>query len=130
MAHRALSGPLTSLWAACRQIEIVTLENAYMLVIPERDDDFKAWINQNPGGYVINANKTSGTAMPMYWHRADCIHVRWDDHPEAVWVQGDHLKICSLDPGELAAWTKSRPEPLNYCMTCRDKFAKEHPPSP
>jgi hypothetical protein len=60
----------------------------------------------------------------MYWHRADCAHIE----PSEGWrfVGDDLMKACALDPGELAAWAKQRPEALRYCADCRSKWVKEH----
>lgn len=47
-----------------------------MVEYPQQDVVFLQWTEQNPTGFVINAHKTS--AVPMYWHRADCGHLKPD----------------------------------------------------
>lgn len=59
----------------------------------------------------------------MYWHRADCDHIRPDE--SLRFVEGQRIKACSLYPGALASWVKKQPEPLKYCITCRDKWRSE-----
>lgn len=90
---------------------------------PETEGEYTAWVTQHKhDGYVINAHKTG--AAPMYWHRADCGHIRPDG--STPFIERDYFKACALDPGALAVWAKQRPEPLNYCKDCAWKWDKEH----
>jgi hypothetical protein len=91
------------------------------IVMPVTDADYEAWIRAHPHGYVINIPKSEGGVM--YWRRADCDHIRPDG--TLRFVEGQRIKACSLDPGALASWVKQQPQPLNYCITCRDKWRSE-----
>lgn len=90
--------------------------------LPATNEAYEAWVKEHPQGYIIRALHSH--TKPLYWHRADCPHIE----PSEGWrfVGGDLMKACALDPGELAAWAKERPEKLRYCRDCRSKWAKEH----
>jgi hypothetical protein len=59
----------------------------------------------------------------MMWHRADCGHIQ----PDGVlrFVEGDDMKACSLNAGELAVWACSRGKQMDYSDTCRTKRFSE-----
>lgn len=84
--------------------------------LPPTGGDYEKWMRQHPHGYVINASKTS--SAPMVWHRAHCHHIRPDGNTSFVGSQS--VKACSMDPGVLAVWAKSRPEALTVCGDCRE----------
>lgn len=91
-----------------------------MVLLPKTDEEFETWRDQHPGGYIINAHKQHG--LPMYWHQAGaCWHISGHDN----WVNGDYLKACSLNAGELAVWAKARREELRYCQDCAARWEKE-----
>jgi len=91
------------------------------IVLPSTDAEYETWIDAHKRGYVVNIPKTD--SWVMYWHRADCDHIRPDG--TLRFVEGQRIKACSLDPGALASWVKQQPQPLNYCLTCRDKWRSE-----
>ena|SRR5579859_4313060 len=95
--------------------------SADLVFLPEHDVEYQEWVRQYPHGFVINAHKNA--AYPMYWHRADCGHIQ----PNGIlrFVEGEFIKACSLNPGELAAWAKPRSEGLNYCKDCRSRWLNE-----
>jgi hypothetical protein len=92
-----------------------------LVVEPQSDADFEAWLIEHPDGHVINAQ--SPGSVSMYWHRADCGHFLplGVTHP----VEGRSIKAYSLNPGALAAWAVRRGGNLNYCQTCREKWLGE-----
>ena len=98
------------------------MEGEHGVFLPATNEAYEAWVRQHPQGYVVNASKSQ--TQELFWHRADCPHIG----PAEGWryVGDDLMKACALDPGELAAWVKQRPEGLRYCADCRSKWAKEH----
>lgn len=65
----------------------------------------------------------------MVWHQATCGTLRWDKE-EVRWVEGEAIKACSMNPGELAVWAKERREELKYCTFCQHDWEKEHRTAP
>jgi hypothetical protein len=61
----------------------------------------------------------------MYWHQATCGTIKWD-HKDVTWVEGEFLKACSMNPGELAVWAKVRTEELKYCKHCQQAWNANH----
>lgn len=96
------------------------MDESNLIEFPSTEAEYEHWIEANPQGQVVNAHKTG--AFPMYWHRADCGHIQPGSTHK---VEGDYIKACSLNPGALAAWTKTRSEELNYCTHCRHKWLGE-----
>jgi hypothetical protein len=91
-----------------------------LVSLPDTEEQFATWVRADPHGYVINAHRRH--QIRMVWHRADCPTL---NDPNSVYITGDFLKACSLNPGALAEWAKPRREPLEYCLACRDRWVRE-----
>ncbi len=62
---------------------------------PSNDQDYTAWRDANPSGYVINAEPGWGGYVLL--HRATCTHMR--SHPP--FVTASYIKVCSDSAAEL-----------------------------
>ncbi len=94
---------------------------AMVILSPTQETEYAAWVQQHPQGFVINASKNGAGAM--FWHRADCGTIQ--PYKDTRLVEGDNLKVCSLDPGALVLWALSRGGMMNFCQECRGKWLRE-----
>jgi hypothetical protein len=95
-----------------------------LVVIPETEDEYAAWVAQHPEGFVVNVPRDRGDRQ-MYWHQANCSFIL----PSAEWrsVGPDSFKVCSVHPGALAVWAKSQSLELRYCDDCQRPWIRKHP---
>lgn len=98
-------------------------ERSSRVVVPDSEAGYARWIRQNQQGYVVNAPRSSMSTAKMMWHRADCGHIQPGGNLR--FVEGDDMKACSLNAGELAAWACSRGRQMDYCDTCRNRWNGE-----
>ena len=88
-----------------------------------RDDDegYRDWIQRNPGGYVINIQR-SHKPTDAHLHDADC-RTLTDQLDRDVSLTGPYVKICGplTDLEEWAA--KDVRDSIQPCGTCRGSGA-------
>jgi hypothetical protein len=84
---------------------LVWLKEEPGVVVPFKDDTsgFRAWISDNPDGYLVNAERNPKPSY-LVLHRADCLHFKGE--PDLNWTK-DYIKFCSLAAGELEDWAAS-----------------------
>jgi len=87
-------------------------------ITPFRDDDdgFFAWLEANPDGYLINAERNP---KPNYLvlHRSGCPHFK-GGASVTHWTK-DYVKFCSRDRQDLEAWAVSEIHgEVTLCRTC------------
>src|SRR5215813_13300541 len=83
---------------------------------PKTDAEYIAWVTQHPDGFVVNTH-----GGEMMWHQVGCGYIM----PGGNWSPFGHAKACSVHPGALAAWAKSRPQQsLRYCTDCRNDWTR------
>jgi hypothetical protein len=85
-----------------------------------RDDDsgFSSWLDGNPEGYFINAERNPG---PNYivLHRSGCPH--FSRNPGLHWTK-DYIKLCSASRPHLEEWAASAVDgEVTLCRTCFGK---------
>ncbi len=90
-----------------------------MVYLPPSGGDYGDWVKAHPDGFVINV--PAGNA-DMTWHQVGCGHIM----PGGDWNALGHSKACSVHPGELAVWAKSRSQGLRYCTDCQSEWSKTH----
>jgi hypothetical protein len=72
-----------------------------MLIIINDDPAYVSWLSRHRQGYVIDS-KRKPTKNHLILHRATCSVIK--PHKRARLTSGAHIKACSLDVEELAAW--------------------------
>jgi hypothetical protein len=92
-----------------------------MLIIINDDAAYTSWIFRHRGGFVIDS-KRKPTKGHLTLHRATCPIIK--PHKRARLTTGAHLKACSLDAAELAAWaveqTQGAPTACSQCQPDRE----------
>ena len=86
-------------------------------IILFRDDDsgFSDWLDGNPAGYFINAERSPGPKY-LVLHRSGCPH--FSRNPGLHWTK-DYIKICSAGRHRLEEWAASAVgAEVTLCRTC------------
>ncbi len=93
-----------------------------MLIIINDDAAYVSWISHHRQGYVVDS-KRKPTKNHLVLHRATCPVIK--PHKRARLTTGAHLKACSLDVDELAAWAVEQTGAgLNACAECQPDHEK------
>ena len=74
-----------------------------MLVIPSNDTEFLAWIDEHPGGYVVNHHRYPDPAY-LKLHRATCGSIRSESRQN--YVGESYAKTCAERKAELQEWAR------------------------
>ena len=72
-----------------------------MIIIIHDDPAYVSWLGRHHQGYVVDSPRKP-TKHHLILHRATCSIIK--PHKRARLTTGAHIKACSLDAGELAAW--------------------------
>jgi hypothetical protein len=72
-----------------------------MLIILNDDAVYISWISRHRQGFVVDCQRKP-TKNHLILHRASCSVIK--PHKRARLTTGAHIKACSLDAAELAAW--------------------------
>jgi hypothetical protein len=72
-----------------------------MLIIINDDPAYVSWLARHRQGYVVDS-KRKPTKNQLILHRATCSIIK--PHKRARLTTGAHIKACSADAQELAAW--------------------------
>lgn len=77
---------------------------------PEEVDDFKAWVDRHPSGYVFTLKGADYGVM----HDAPCSHieVRYGDKGKGS------AKVCARRVAELRRWAQANGYRVRWCDTC------------
>ncbi len=88
-----------------------------MIIIINDDEHYLRWIEENPNGFVVNAqNPPSPNNLVL--HRSSCGHISSSERSN--WTTKDYLKVCSNDVNELAEWaSKEIGGELTSCQRCK-----------
>ena len=87
-----------------------------MLIIINDDAAYVSWISRHRHGYVVDS-KRKPAKNHLILHRATCSIVK--PHKRARLTTGAHIKACSLDAAELAAWALEQTGgSLTACSNC------------
>jgi hypothetical protein len=81
------------------------IASAEMITFIKEDDEYLRWLDENPVGWVVNANRRP---VPSYLivHRATCAHISTDEREN--WTTNQYIKICSHEYDELKDWAHPR----------------------
>jgi hypothetical protein len=89
-----------------------------MLLFLDEDRSYLNWISHHREGYVLDCLRQP-TPRHLVLHRATCSDIRIAKSKRTHWTTGRHMKGCSLDAGELRAWTleqvQAEPECCSEC---------------
>ena len=91
-----------------------------MEIFKNDDQSYRAWLNANPDGFVLNTERTPA-ARYLKLHRAVCSHIKtWADrNPTST----GYFKVCSLELSSLENWARSATGGgmLDPCPTCHPR---------
>lgn len=97
--------------------QLLTGEGTVLFV--DDDEGYRAWIAENPSGYVLSTDK------PSYgrYHRATCSSIGGDGSEPvtgAAWVRGRVRKVCATELAPLVRWARQnlRSEGVKSCSWC------------
>lgn len=87
-----------------------------MIIIINDDEHYLRWIEENPDGFVINAqNPPSPNNLVL--HRSTCGDISTPTRTN--WTTRDYLKVCSRNVDELRNWSTRRVGgELKPCQHC------------
>lgn len=90
-----------------------------MLIIINDDHAYLAWIAHHRLGFVLDTRRKPAK-RDVVLHRATCPEIKAARSKKTHWTTGPHVKGCSLDLAELAAWAREQAgwEPA-CCTGCR-----------
>jgi hypothetical protein len=85
----------------------------------DNDDGYREWLSKNPGGYVINIQRSHNTA-DAHFHDADCTALT-DQLDLDVKLTDQYVKVCGKTLTEVEEWAaKHVGESIPPCGRCRD----------
>jgi len=70
----------------------------------DRDEEYLAWVNRYPQGFVVNAHKGVSPSNSVL-HKATCNTIKTPMRTH--WTTTDYKKICSVNKKELEEWCES-----------------------
>ena len=76
-----------------------------MIIFINEDDAYLRWIEENPNGFVVNANNPPRSDY-LILHKSTCRTIS-SDHT-SNWTTNQYLKVCSNNVDELSTWAKNR----------------------
>lgn len=85
-----------------------------------REDDYLAWVQVHPDGFVANVDRAK--AVPQYpmIHRAS--HGAISSSRIGNFTTGDYLKFCAIDLEALERYLAAHfSRPATYCRQCMRK---------
>jgi hypothetical protein len=83
------------------------------------DDEYRAWLIKNPGGYVINIQRSHNPADARL-HDADCTALTGQLDLD-VKLTGQYVKVCGNTLTEVEDWAaKHIGDSVPPCERCRD----------
>ncbi len=88
-----------------------------MPTIPNNDAEFRAWLDANAQGFVVNCYRNPTPAY-LKLHRASC----WTICSPARrnYAGGDYLKVCSVHKRQLQQWAaREVGGTLSSCGICK-----------
>lgn len=87
-----------------------------MVTIENDDDAYLAWLEANPDGFVVNAEKQP-RASTIRLHRVRCQHISTPERSN--WTTAGYLKVCSNLIGELEQWADRAKSSFTECGVCK-----------
>lgn len=93
------------------------------------DDGYRSWMNKNPGGYVINIQR-SHNSSDAHLHDASC-HTLTGQLPLDVSLTGPYVKVCGEALSAVLDWAAQHVgEQIQPCGFCRDSGGSGDGPNP
>ena len=75
-----------------------------MICIPNSDEEYFRWLDENTDGFVVNSDKAlKASNLPMI-HTAKCGHINDQNWPG--YTTSATFKLCSTSKQELEDWIK------------------------
>jgi hypothetical protein len=86
-----------------------------MEIFNNDDQGYQLWLNQNPNGFVLNANNPPN-ARYLVAHRASCFTINGTPSRGKDWTK-KYIKVCANKLSEISGWTQEKFGCEPYC--CR-----------
>lgn len=86
-------------------------------VFIDDDDGYQAWLAEQPGGFVINIQRSLNTSDARL-HRATCRTITGQPARGKAWT-GPYIKVCANELSQLDLWAAQLTgSPITRCGTC------------
>jgi hypothetical protein len=88
-------------------------------VFCDDDDGYLTWLDNHPGGCVVNIARSYNAAGARL-HHASCRTISGEIPRGRAWT-GPYVKVCAEYPAELERWAANKPvgNPIKPCGTCQ-----------
>jgi hypothetical protein len=88
-----------------------------MIYVPENDNEYFEWLDQNPEGFVLNVDRRRTSRQYPKLHRSSCKRI--NDRNRENYVGDEWMKFCSIKRSGLETWTSEQDRrELQFCTTC------------
>jgi hypothetical protein len=83
------------------------------------EDEYFAWLDRNPGGFVLNINAL-GARVYARVHRSDCPTINSKNKAEGAYTEHQQGKVVGHSLSELADWSAMNggPNKIPRCKRC------------
>lgn len=99
------------------QLRAATPSRAWNVeVFDKMEEEYLAWIEANPSGFVANMDKAKSMKQYPMIHSAGDTAISKDKRGN--FTTNDYFKICSTDLRELRSYLKHKYRRFTYCMKC------------
>ena len=92
---------------------VVNAGGADAEVFIDADDEYRDWLIQHPGGFVLNCDRNPRPSY-LVLHSARCRFARAEGR-----LTTSYIKVCAADAEEIEAWaiekTGATPQPCGHC---------------
>jgi hypothetical protein len=100
-----------------QRLAIKILGLSKMQTFENDDEGYLKWVDANPTGFVINAERRQYGEAPYMLHRANCTFITTRERTN--YTTTTYKKICSLDKQELIAWWRKYSSRYQECKFCK-----------
>ena len=88
-----------------------------MVIFIKEEEEYLAWVANNPAGYIVNIDKPKNTPHYPMVHRTT--HKSMSSETRTNYTTGRYFKVCSNDLSELQAWSERiYQKTLTICQSC------------
>ncbi|HDZ8908270.1 TPA: HNH endonuclease [Aeromonas dhakensis] len=99
------------------QLRAATSSRAWNVhVFDNKEEDYLAWVEANPSGFVANMDKAKSMKQYPMIHSAGDAAISKDKRGN--FTTNDYFKICSTNFRELRSYLKHEYHRFTYCMKC------------
>ena len=101
-----------------------------MIIFLDEERAYLYWATHHRSGYVLDCRRKPSKSH-LTLHRANCPSIKHSENKKTHWTTGPHMKACSLDAGELRAWSVAQcdeePADCPDCFAPPELHPEDHP---